>query len=81
MFFVGKVIEFTIALKSQQEGLAALEKAFWEVSDPKSSSFGKHLSFEEVSLTNPRHLVTVFSTYIGSGECARSASQRKRRCC
>eukprot|EP00930_Biecheleria_cincta_P018864 TRINITY_DN1455_c0_g1_i4.p1 TRINITY_DN1455_c0_g1~~TRINITY_DN1455_c0_g1_i4.p1 ORF type:complete len:572 (-),score=100.44 TRINITY_DN1455_c0_g1_i4:149-1864(-) len=42
-------IELTVALRVDSDRHAALEKLFWEVSDPKHASYGKHLSMDEIT--------------------------------
>jgi len=37
-----------VTLPVKQSNLQLVEKLFWEVSDPKSANFGKHMTFEEV---------------------------------
>eukprot|EP00026_Physarum_polycephalum_P003874 Phypoly_transcript_03890.p1 GENE.Phypoly_transcript_03890~~Phypoly_transcript_03890.p1 ORF type:complete len:751 (+),score=110.62 Phypoly_transcript_03890:108-2255(+) len=44
---VSQQIKFSLFLK--QQNLHVLEKTFWDVSDPKSESYAKYLSMEEIT--------------------------------
>jgi len=46
---LASVTEVTVTIAIQQRNIDQLEKAFWQVSDPTSSEYGKHWSLEEVS--------------------------------
>merc|ERR1719267_257719 len=42
-------VSMTVALKVDPERRAALEKTFWEVSDPKHEKYGQHLSIDDIT--------------------------------
>ncbi|CAE8703727.1 unnamed protein product [Polarella glacialis] len=42
-------VEFTVALKVDEDRHSALEKVFWEVSDPKHPKYGQHLSLDGIT--------------------------------
>jgi len=63
-----RTIELTFALK--QRNLNILEDIFWSVSDPKSSSYGEYLSFDQVTkLVAPtsQDIQTVISWLVENG--------------
>mmetsp|Transcript_36967 Transcript_36967/g.101754 ORF Transcript_36967/g.101754 Transcript_36967/m.101754 type:complete len:578 (-) Transcript_36967:397-2130(-) len=42
-------VSLTVAVRVDEDRHAALERVFWEVSDPKHFNYGKHLSLREVT--------------------------------
>jgi len=58
-------VELTVAVRVDSDRHAALEKLFWEVSDPKHASYGKHLSIDGISklLAIPDSRVDVVKHY------------------
>ena len=56
----------TFALK--QSNLASLERLFWEVSDPRSSEYGKHLSLSNLTqlITPSEATISAISAWLGS---------------
>jgi len=43
------LVQFTVALKVEEDRRAVLEKTFWEVSDPKHEKYGQHLTLTEIT--------------------------------
>lgn len=58
-------VAMTVALKIDGDRRALLEKAFWEVSDPKHERYGLHLSMDDITqlLSVPQERVDAVSKY------------------
>eukprot|EP00349_Pseudokeronopsis_sp_Brazil_P002941 CAMPEP_0202970916 /NCGR_PEP_ID=MMETSP1396-20130829/21755_1 /ASSEMBLY_ACC=CAM_ASM_000872 /TAXON_ID= /ORGANISM="Pseudokeronopsis sp., Strain Brazil" /LENGTH=535 /DNA_ID=CAMNT_0049699783 /DNA_START=129 /DNA_END=1736 /DNA_ORIENTATION=+ len=61
-------ISAIFALKSDPIKLAALEKDFWEISDPKNSRYGKYYTFDQVKekLSAPNASIEKVVSYLKS---------------
>src|SRR3989338_6167569 len=57
-----KAIEFSVALKQNEKGVALLEKLFWEITDPSSEKYREWLTIDQVMaytapLSSVQHMV------------------------
>ena len=63
-----RLIQYSVALNHNDEGVASVRKIFWDVSNPDSPAYGKHASKEELdNLTAPPpSAITTVTTWLAT---------------